>query len=334
MASVERRGSRTPGIAVVGAGVMGRWHAHAASRLGARIRAVVDTDETAARALAARTVPPAATFRSLEACLAACPVEVVHVCTPLASHVPIVDAALAAGCHVLAEKPLAPTPAETERLLEGASAAGVLLGAVHQFPFQPGFRRLVARRAGLGELVRVSYRTCSAGGTGLSAAERRKLLLEILPHPASLFERLLPGGFDPDSLRLLGAGDDDLSLAGATSGTALDIFITLRGRPTANELHVVGTEGSALVDLFHGYSVVDRAGVSRRAKAMRPFRLGTRTLVGATGNLAVRARRREPAYPGLRALIERFYEALPDGPAPVSEAELRAAARLMAVARG
>ncbi len=312
---------------------MGRWHAHAAGQLGGRIVAVVDPDDAAARALAARVRPPAATFRSLGECLAACSVDVVHVCTPVATHVPVIEMALDGGCHVLAEKPLAPTPGETERLLERARAAGALLNPVHQFPFQRGFRQLVARRAELGELVSLSYRTCSAGGTGRGAAGRHAILFEILPHPASLFERLLPHGFDPASIRLVRSTDEDLVLTGDTGETALDVFITLRGRPTANELRVVGTKASAVVDLFHGYSVLDRAGVSRRAKAMRPFRLGGRTLVGAAGNLAVRARRNEPAYPGLRELIRSFYAALPDGPAPISDAETLAAAELMSTAR-
>jgi predicted dehydrogenase len=310
---------------------MGRWHAHAARRCGATVVAVVDVDETAARALARRVHPPAAATRSLDDALTR-GVDAVHVCTPLATHVRLIERAFAAGCHVLAEKPLAPTLDETQRLLDLAKNAGVLLSPVHQFPFQRGFQQLLARRADLGELVSISFRTSSAGGEGRSDAERRAIVREILPHPASLFERLLPGGFDPGSLQVVHESHDDLALAGSADGTALDVSITLRGRPTANELRVVGTGRSALVDLFHGYAVLDRAGVSRTTKVTRPFRLGGRTVVGAATNLAVRARRNEPAYPGLAALIRSFYAALPAGPAPISRAEVVAAARLMSIA--
>ena len=41
-----------PGTAIVGAGMMGFWHARYAARLGARVRGVVDLDVAAARRLA------------------------------------------------------------------------------------------------------------------------------------------------------------------------------------------------------------------------------------------------------------------------------------------
>jgi predicted dehydrogenase len=47
-------------------------------------------------------------------------VDVVHVCTPNHLHAPLADAALAAGKHVVCEKPLATTAAEADRLLDAA----------------------------------------------------------------------------------------------------------------------------------------------------------------------------------------------------------------------
>ena len=144
---------------------MGRWHAHAASRLGAEIVAVVDVSLKAAQELAARH-GAGAIFADLDSALAEGAIDVVHVCTPLESHASLIEVTLARGCHALVEKPLVSSLAETEAALGRAHECGRLLSPVHQLPFQPGFRSLLERREQLGELVRVDYRTCSAGGRG------------------------------------------------------------------------------------------------------------------------------------------------------------------------
>jgi predicted dehydrogenase len=317
-----------PRVCVVGAGVMGRWHAHAAERLGASVIAVVDVRAEAARSLAARH-DEARPFSRLDDALAAAPFDVVHVCTPLESHVASIDAALDGGCHVLVEKPLAASLAETEDVLERARARGLVVAPVHQLPFQPGLSAVLARRERVGDLVRLSYRTCSAGGDGRASEDRRSVLLEILPHPVSLLCRALGQAFDQAGLRIERFTSDDLDLTASVGETLVDVSISLRGRPTRHELELVGTSGTAFADLFHGYAFVDRSAVSRPAKVARPFRLGARYVAGAGANLAGRALRREPAYPGLRELVRRFYDAaLADAEPPIGEAEVLAAARL------
>ena len=216
--------------AIVGAGLMGRWHAHAARRLGIPVVAVVDTHlRAAAEVLAGRIGVSARAFNDLAGCLDRCDVDVVHVCTPPNGHTSLVQLAAERGCHVLVEKPLAPTLGETEAILETARRHGVRVNPVHQFPFQNGVRRLLARSSELGDLVRIVYRTSSAGGIRRSPAERHALLAEILPHPVSLFHRFVPG-FDPLQLEILGQAED-LRVAGRHGTTYLEAFITLRGRP-------------------------------------------------------------------------------------------------------
>lgn len=315
-------------ITIVGAGLMGRWHAQAAEYVGAKITAIVDPNRNKAQVLAARH-RTAQVFTSLEECLTACPTDVIHICTPLDSHATLIDMALRAGCHVLAEKPLALSLEETKELIALAGDRALKLNPVHQFPFQPGFLWVLKQRQRLGELVRVTYSTCSAGAMGRSAAERRSVMLEILPHPVSLLRRLFSDGFDPFALKVLAFTDDDLELAGEVDDIRLSIVISLRGRPTCNELQVVGTTGTAYLDLFHGYGVFEDGQVSRRAKIMKPFRFGTQLMLGAGSNLVRRALRSEPAYPGLRELIGRFYHAvMNDSPAPIPDAESVAVACL------
>ena len=65
-------------------------------------------------------------YESFEAMLADERVDVVHITSPNKAHFPQAKAALAAGKHVVCEKPLAMTSAETGELLELARASGLV----------------------------------------------------------------------------------------------------------------------------------------------------------------------------------------------------------------
>ena len=306
--------------AIVGAGSMGRWHATAAGRSDGTVVAVVDRELARAVALGVGSA-----YVDLEAALAGHDVDVVHVCTPLDSHAEIVRIALVAGAHVIVEKPLAPGVATTEELLRLADEAGRSLVPVHQFLFQDGFRRVLAHQDRLGGLVHVDFVAATAGAE-LTCTDPDALVDDVLPHPLALFERLLPGS-------TAGAWDVRRPLAGElraatiTDSTTLSITITTRGRPTRNELVVTGTSGTAHVDLFHGFAAFEGGGHSQGRKLARPFARGAATLAHAGENLVRRTARGETAYPGLRELIRRTYEAVADGdPPPVTAAETHAVA--------
>ncbi|MDQ2871458.1 MAG: Gfo/Idh/MocA family oxidoreductase [Acidobacteriota bacterium] len=315
-------------VTIAGAGLMGRWHARYAARMGARIAAIVDPDRAAARALAMR-FRGAAVFADLDEALRSCPSDAVHVCTPSPVHEISVLAALAAGRHVLAEKPLAESAEAAKRLLDFASQSSLVLSAVHQFPFQRGVRLLAEQRARLGDIVRLDFLLCSAGGQGLPPAESRETLLSMLPHPVSLF-RLLAGATPPASAwKIADGGRDEISLASGGESATLGIFLSLRGRPTRCRLEVTGTEATAHLDLFHGFSVIERRRPSRVSKAGAPFRFGIDLVRTAAANLSRRTLAREPAYPGLPALIRLFFLAVAGrAAAPVAAEEILAAARL------
>jgi predicted dehydrogenase len=175
----------------------------------------------------------------------------------------------------------------------------------------------------LGDVVAVEYRMCSAGGDGKPPEERRTVLLEILPHPHSLMRALLGDRYAPEALEATTVTADDLVLAGRAGGIRVAVTMSLRGRPPRNELHVTATRGSAMADLFHGYCVVETGSATRAAKAMRPLVHGARVFAAASANLARRAARREPAYPGLRPLLAATYAAARgEGPPPVEPDEL------------
>lgn len=321
-------------VALVGAGLMGYWHGYAVKRVGGQVKAIVDPNLSTAQALA-KHHPHAQVFDSLATALKAGSIDVVHICTPSNSHDELIEIALQAGCHVLAEKPLASSVQATASLIDLAEQQGLKLNPVHQFPFQVGFLNLIENRDRLGDIVRFVYKTCSAGGMGKSDREKRSILLEILPHPVALlhhfFNNKSANVFDPNLLKLQQFTDDDLELTGTWENTRISIELSLRGRPTCNELRIVGTNGAAYIDLFHGYGFFEPGKVSRQAKIIKPFRSGTQILVNAGSNLLSRALRSEPAYPGLRELIDRFYQSISNHtPPPISSSEILAVVRLMA----
>src|SRR5215211_2419899 len=72
--------------------------------------------------------------------LARADVEAVIVATPQRFRPQIAIAAAIAGKHVLAEKPLALTPADAQAMIDAARANGVTLGTVHNYHYMPVYR--------------------------------------------------------------------------------------------------------------------------------------------------------------------------------------------------
>jgi predicted dehydrogenase len=306
--------------AVAGAGLMGRWHARELTRAGGALVGVLDRDPAAARAVAGKL---AVATTDLDELLATGP-DVVHVCTPLDAHAEQVERALTAGAHVLCEKPLAPDAAGTERLLGLARDAGRFLVPVHQYLFQPGFERLVAALPRVGPVLHVDTVACSAGGDGHEDLEA--IVAEITPHPLAVLERLLPGGVG--GLDWTVARPRPGELRGVAADPSASLLVSLGGRPTRNELRLVGERGTVFLDFFHGFAVVEGDAVSRARKISAPFVEAGATAGAAAVNLAARAARSQPAYPGLRELIAALYGALRSGgEAPIAPVETLAVAR-------
>lgn len=306
---------------IVGAGLMGRWHARAAARAGARVVAVVDPSAERADALARRHRACRSRATLAEA-LDDEPSAVVHVCAPLSAHAELVAEALQRGAHVLVEKPLAPTAAGTKTLLELAGLRGRLLCPVHQFLFQRGALETQRLMPSLGSVRHVDTVICSAGAESSSGAERNRIALEILPHPLSLLRRLLDWPVAETGWSVARAAAGELRLTGSANGASAAILVSMSGRPTRNTARFIAERGTVHLDLFHGFHVVETPTVSRGTKILRPLVVSARTFASATANLAGRVARAEPAYPGLDELVRRFYAAAAGGgDSPIGAAE-------------
>jgi predicted dehydrogenase len=111
--------------AVVGTGFVGVLHVEALRRLGVEVLGVVGSSPERARAKGL-TVPLPEPYDSFEALLADDRVDVVHLTTPNHLHYEQAKAVLAAGKHVVCEKPLALDSAQSAELLELAERSGLV----------------------------------------------------------------------------------------------------------------------------------------------------------------------------------------------------------------
>ncbi len=130
---------------VVGTGFIGAVHVEALRRLGVEVVGVVGSSPERARAKALAPV-----IGSYEDLLADRSVDVVHLTTPNYLHYEQVTQALAAGKHVVCEKPLALTSEQSAELAELAARSGLVHCTNFNIRFYPQVhqaRALVAEGA-------------------------------------------------------------------------------------------------------------------------------------------------------------------------------------------
>jgi predicted dehydrogenase len=122
-------------VGVVGAGFGGTVHAPAYA-LHPRFEVVaIASPGSAERVARERKIPHA--FRSVDEMLAGVDLDVVSVASPPFDHHRSALAALAAGKHVLCEKPLALSVAEAEEMVAAAKRAGTVAAIAFEFRYVP-----------------------------------------------------------------------------------------------------------------------------------------------------------------------------------------------------
>jgi predicted dehydrogenase len=133
--------------AIAGTGFIGRVHARSARLAGAQLAGVAASSAESARAAAAALGADRA-FDSAEEMVRDPDIDVVHICTPNHLHLPLAEAALAAGKHVICEKPLALDAAGAQRLVDAASDSGLHAAVPFVYRFYPTVREARERVAG------------------------------------------------------------------------------------------------------------------------------------------------------------------------------------------
>lgn len=262
------------GFGVVGAGVIGAFHAAAIAMVpGARLVAVTDVDTGRAREFAARYGCVAAA--DLDALTGWDDVDVVAVCVPSGRHAEVGVRAAAAGKHLVVEKPIDVSLDAADRLIAATAAAGVTVSVISQHRFDPGvvaLRRLIDDGA-LGRLLLGQASTKwwrsqeyydSAGWRGTWAMDGGALMNQGI-HYADLLRWCLGPVAEVSALTVTQAHEmeaEDCALATVrfTSGAVGTITATTSVVPGFPErLEISGTEGSAVV--------VDGVLVYREARA-------------------------------------------------------------------
>jgi predicted dehydrogenase len=122
--------------AVVGTGFIGPVHVEGLRRAGVHVAGILGSSPEKSQAAAQRLGIPRG-YRDLDELLADQSVDVVHLTTPNRHHFAEVQAVLAAGKHVLCEKPLAMTAAESAKLVELAATSDRVCGVNYNIRFYP-----------------------------------------------------------------------------------------------------------------------------------------------------------------------------------------------------
>lgn len=124
------------GVAVVGAGFIGPVHVEALRRLGVALRGILGCDEAESQRAAKQLGLPRA-YESLDEVLSDPSVQSVHLAVPNVLHYEFARRAIAAGKHVMCEKPLAMNSQQSAELVELAKRQRLAAGVCYNVRFYP-----------------------------------------------------------------------------------------------------------------------------------------------------------------------------------------------------
>ena len=129
---------------IVGSGLIGNVHRRAALLNGADVVGVVEQDKALAEA-AARRWGVANYYDSVQEVMALEP-DVIHICTPNATHAPFVRLCLEAGVNVICEKPLCLDAKEGAALARCAHELNLVAAVPYTYRYHPLVREIRQRR--------------------------------------------------------------------------------------------------------------------------------------------------------------------------------------------
>ncbi len=127
-------------------------------------------------------------------------VEAVAIATPVSTHHPLAMRALAAGKHVLVEKPMTRTTAEADELIEAARRADRVLMVDHVFVYTAAVRK-IRELIDAGELGELLYFDGVRVNLGLFQSDVN-VLWDLAPHDLSILQYLIDA--DPTAVGAIG----------------------------------------------------------------------------------------------------------------------------------
>lgn len=334
--------------AVIGCGAIAHEHlGYLASSPKVELAAVCDASKVTASFMRKR-FRARAWFTDAAAMLQEVRPDVVHVLTPPQTHASLVRMCLEAGAHVICEKPMTGTAAETETLLSYARQHGKVLVESRNLLFNDvtiaidqlvqdgsiGSVREVDALLSL-DLTAGPFGDLNLSGPGVQLPAGA--VHDFLPHLAYLFLHFAGVRSDVDQVIGFLENRSGNARVGYDHLDALIEAGKVRGRlriasdvaPPAFRLVVRGTERSAESDFYNpflrvegGANIGKRAPLEQIGSGWKLTRAGFRNFYDKV--------RQHGTYHGMARMLDAIYAALQVGEQPqVSEADIIATARFV-----
>jgi myo-inositol 2-dehydrogenase/D-chiro-inositol 1-dehydrogenase len=318
------------GVALIGSGRMGSFHAETVARRlpHARLVAVADPMPGAADRLAGALGADRA-YADVARLWEDPSVDAVVIATPARSHADLVVAAAAAGKHVFCEKPMAVTLPDADRAVDAVRSAGVVLQVGFNRRFAADWRaaRALLDDGTLGTPRLLRSLTRDPGGFDPSRVLPDTIFLETLIH-------------DFDTLRFLNPGAEAVDVF-ATADALVEPDWRDRGLLDTAVVTVRFDNGALAVaeasfEAAYGYDV---RGEVLGSGGMATMGDGSRTgmaFSGKAGRLVETVRGDQELFPeAYTAELAAFVQAVrAGGPASVTGADARAALAIALAAAG
>ncbi|PHK96484.1 oxidoreductase [Pseudoroseomonas rhizosphaerae] len=238
-------------LGVIGAGHFGRFHTLKAAR-APRVEFLGLADADPARAAQVAAEAGCRAWDSAQALMAAA--DAVIVAAPTAFHHGLGMAALAAGCHVFIEKPIAATLAEADALVAEAAALGRVLQIGHVERFGAGMATLMSRLGGSAGVGRPLYMEAVRVAPFRPRSLDITVILDLMIHDIDLVLSL--AGADLVGVEAFGATlvseRTDFANARLRFANGAQATVTASRASLAMERRLVvhGTEGIARLDFL------------------------------------------------------------------------------------
>lgn len=269
--------------------------------------------------------------------------DVVHICTPVATHARLAGEALDAGMHVLVEKPAATKSSELEDLLNRAAGLQRLLVENYNYLYNSQVRRIMQLidAGAVGDVVHVDVCLslnildptnpfCDPNVPNALRTQPGGVIADLLTHLVALAHLFVGPVRQAKALWTKRSGtvltsDEMQSISDCERGSASIVF-SAHAQPDQFWLRVHGTRMRASANLFETYLSIER--LRGGSKPLMPFfnalSESKSAFRAAFGGLWRKLEGGPAAYEGLWELIRRTYSAVEEGgPPPVTPQQMR-----------
>ena len=322
--------------AIIGAGYIAREHLDALRSLrDVRIAGICDLSPTLAEA-AAEEFGAETHWTDHRRMLAEVQPDVLHVTTPPKSHVPLALDGIAAGAHVLIEKPIATDAAELERLLSAARERGRVIVEDYNYLFNPPVQRILAliESGDFGDVVHVDVHFCvpilgpgsihaDPNAPGPFAGLPGGAVVDFITHLAYLTHAFVGAHRATHTSWRNRSGnaavpyDEFRALIDAERGTAC-LGFSAHAQPDVFSLRVFGTKMRASASLFEPLLSIEklRGGPPPLQPVMNGLAVARAHTRSALSGLYRKLQGKPGTYQGLWVLLEKLYGSIAAGEAP------------------